>query len=62
MEVKEGVAHLSGTFASQEEKDAAIANFKECKRSKRCNGYGYYRLLLVETVSAVAPEVPTKSY
>ena len=24
VEVKEGVAHLSGTFASQEEKDAAI--------------------------------------
>lgn len=28
VEVKDGVAHLSGTYASQEEKDAAIASLK----------------------------------
>ena len=34
VEVKEGVAHLSGTFASQEEKDAAIAALKNVKGVK----------------------------
>ncbi len=34
VEVKEGVAHLGGTFASQAEKDAAIKSLKEIKGVK----------------------------
>ena len=34
IEVKEGVAHLGGTFATQAEKDAAIKSLKEIKGVK----------------------------
>ena len=62
MEVKEGVAHLSGTFASQEEKDAAIAALKNVKGVKDVMDMATVEAAasVVETVSAVAPEVQQK--
>ena len=62
VEVKEGVAHLSGTFASQEEKDAAIAALKNVKGVKDVMDMATVEAAasVVETVSAVAPEVQQK--
>ena len=62
VEVKDGTAHLSGTFASQEEKDAAIAALKNVKGVKDVMDMATVEAAasVVETVSAVAPEVQQK--
>ncbi len=53
VEVKEGVAHLSGTFATQEEKDAAIASIKAIE--------GVKEVMDMAKVEAPAPVVATTS-
>lgn len=53
VEVKEGVAHLGGTFATQEEKDAAIKSLKEIKGVKDVHD--------MATVEVVPPPVETAS-
>ena len=62
VEVKDGVAHLSGTFASQGDKDAAIAALKNVKGVKDVMDMATVEAAasVVETVSAVAPEVQQK--
>ncbi|MDF2932361.1 MAG: hypothetical protein K0R36_1692 [Chryseobacterium sp.] len=50
VEVKEGVAHLGGTFASQAEKDAAIKSLKEIKGVKDVHD--------MATIAEVAPPPP----
>lgn len=47
VEVKEGVAHLSGTFATQQDKDAAIASLKAIKGVKD-----------VHDMATIAPATP----
>ncbi|WP_144281211.1 BON domain-containing protein [Chryseobacterium echinoideorum] len=62
VEVKEGVAHLSGTFASQEEKDATIKSLKEIKGVKDVHDMATVEAapMPVETASAVDPMVQQK--
>ena len=62
VEVKDGVAHLSGTFASQGDKDAAIAALKNVKGVRDVMDMATVEAAasVVETVSAVAPEVQQK--
>lgn len=64
VEVKEGVAHLGGTFATQEEKDAAIKSLKEIKGVKDVHDMATVAPEItaapVETTSAVDPMVQQK--
>ena len=62
VEVKEGVAHLSGTFASQEEKDEAIAALKNVKGVKDVMDMASVTpaAAAVETASVVDPAVQQK--
>ncbi|MBO6184873.1 MAG: BON domain-containing protein [Chryseobacterium sp.] len=65
IEVKEGVAHLGGTFASQAEKDAAIKSLKEIKGVKDVHDMATVEMMPpppppVETASAVDPMVQQK--
>lgn len=53
VEVKEGVAHLGGTFASQAEKDAAIKSLKEIKGVKDVHD--------MATIAEVAPQAPVET-
>lgn len=53
VEVKEGVAHLGGTFASQAEKDAAIKSLKEIKGVKDVHD--------MATIAEVAPPPPVET-
>ncbi len=59
VEVKEGVAHLSGTFASQAEKDAMIAQLKSTEGIKDVMDMSTVAAP-VATVSAVDPAVQQK--
>ena len=65
VEVKEGVAHLGGTFASQAEKDAAIKSLKEIKGVKDVHDMAKVEEMApppppVETAMAVDPMVQQK--
>jgi len=65
VEIKEGVAHLGGTFASQAEKDAAIKSLKEIKGVKDVHDMAKVEEMAsppppVETTSAVDPMVQQK--
>ena len=65
VEVKEGVAHLGGTFASQAEKDAAIKSLKEIKGVKDLHDMATIAEVApppppVETTAAVDPMVQQK--
>lgn len=65
VEVKEGVAHLGGTFASQAEKDAAIKSLKEIKGVKDVHDMATIAEATpapapVETTTAVDPMVQQK--
>lgn len=65
VEVKEGVAHLGGTFASQAEKDAAIKSLKEIKGVKDVHDMATIAEVApppppVETTTAVDPMVQKK--
>jgi len=62
VEVKEGVAHLSGTFATPAEKDAAIASLKAIKGVKDVHDMATVAAppAPVETVAAVDPAVQKK--
>jgi hyperosmotically inducible periplasmic protein len=65
VEVKDGVAHLSGTFESQEAKDAMIKNLKAINGVKDVMDMATVASVPpppppVETTSAVAPEVQQK--
>lgn len=65
VEVKEGVAHLGGTFATQAEKDAAIKSLKEIKGVKDVHDMATIAEAAptpppVETTSAVDPMVQQK--
>ncbi|MCW3159827.1 BON domain-containing protein [Chryseobacterium oryctis] len=64
VEVKEGVAHLSGTFETQEAKDAMIAQLKAITGVKEVMDMATVApapvAAPVETQSAVAPEVQQK--
>jgi len=65
VEVKDGVAHLSGTFESQEAKDAMIKNLKAINGVKDVMDMATVASTPppptpVETTSAVAPEVQQK--
>ncbi|MBW7676677.1 BON domain-containing protein [Chryseobacterium chendengshani] len=65
VEVKEGVAHLGGTFASQAEKDAAIKSLKEIKGVKDVHDMATIAEatpdpMPVETTTAVDPMVQQK--
>lgn len=62
VEVKEGVAHLGGTFATQEEKDAAIKSLKEIKGVKDVHDMATVAppVAPVETNSAVDPMIQQK--
>ncbi|MCU7615035.1 BON domain-containing protein [Chryseobacterium sp. GMJ5] len=64
VEMKEGVAHLSGTFATQAEKDAAIKSLKEIKGVKDVMDMATVVPAPiespVETASAVDPMVQQK--
>jgi hyperosmotically inducible protein len=65
IEVKEGVAHLGGTFATQAEKDAAIRSLKEIKGVKDVHDMATVEVAPsppppVETASAVDPMVQQK--
>ncbi|WP_139422957.1 BON domain-containing protein [Chryseobacterium mulctrae] len=65
IEVKEGVAHLGGTFATQAEKDAAIKSLKEIKGVKDVHDMATVESVPpppppVETASAVDPMVQKK--
>jgi len=59
IEVKEGVAHLGGTFATQEEKDAAIKSLKEIKGVKDVHDMATVAPapVTVETASVVDPAI-----
>jgi len=62
VEVKEGVAHLGGTFASQEEKDAAIKALKEIKGVKDVHDMAKVEAATapIQTTSAVDPAIQQK--
>ncbi|KFF00402.1 transporter [Chryseobacterium formosense] len=64
VEIKEGVAHLGGTFATQAEKDAAIKSLKEIKGVKDVHDMATIEVAPtappVETTSAVDPAVQQK--
>lgn len=65
VEVKEGVAHLGGTFATQAEKDAAIKSLKEIKGVKDVHDMATIAEAAptpppVETTAAVDPMVQQK--
>lgn len=63
VEIKEGVAHLGGTFNSQEEKDAAIKSLKEIKGVKDVHDMATIAPPPpppVETASVVDPAVQQK--
>lgn len=65
VEVKDGVAHLGGTFATQAEKDAAIKSLKEIKGVKDVMDMATIApaapaVTPVETTSAVDPMVQQK--
>lgn len=62
VEIKDGVAHLSGTFASQEEKDAAIKSLKEIKGVKDVHDMAKVEAasMPVETASAADPMIQQK--
>jgi len=65
VEVKEGVAHLGGTFASQAEKDAAIKSLKEIKGVKDVHDMAKVEETApppppVETTAAADPMVQQK--
>jgi len=63
VEVKEGVAHLGGTFATQAEKDAAIKSLKEIKGVKDVHDMATVEVAPpppVATTSAVDPMVQQK--
>lgn len=62
VEVKEGVAHLSGTFATEAEKEAAISSLKAIKGVKDVHDMATVTPAAapVETVSAVDPAVQQK--
>lgn len=59
VEVKEGTAHLSGTFADQESKDAMIASLKAIPGVKDVMDMSTVEAP-IETVSAVDPAVQQK--
>lgn len=58
VEVKDGQAHLSGTFADQESKDAMIASLKAIPGIKEVHDMS--TVAVVETVSAVDPMIQQK--
>ncbi|KMQ67940.1 transporter [Chryseobacterium sp. FH2] len=62
VEVKDGVAHLSGTFETQQAKDAMIAQLKAITGVKEVMDMATVAPAAapVETQSAVAPEVQQK--
>lgn len=61
VEVKEGVAHLSGTFATQAEKDAMIASLKAIPGVKDVMDMSsVVPAAVVETASIVDPAVQQK--
>lgn len=60
VEVKEGVAHLSGTFATQAEKDAMIASLKAIPGVKDVMDMASVTPAAVETASVVDPAVQQK--
>lgn len=62
VEVKDGVAHLSGTFATQEEKDAAIASLKKVEGIKDVHDMATLAPVqdVVTTNSAVDPAIEQK--
>ncbi|MET3536329.1 BON domain-containing protein [Chryseobacterium limigenitum] len=65
VEVKDGVAHLSGTFADQASKDAMIAQLKAVKGVKEVMDMSTIAAAMpatpaVETTSAVDPAVQKK--
>ena len=60
VEVKEGVAHLSGTFATQAEKDAMIASLKAIPGVKDVMDMASVTPAVVETASVVDPAVQQK--
>ena len=62
VEIKDGVAHLSGTFATQQEKDAMIANLKAIKGIKDVHDMTQMAPVVapVETTTAVDPAVQQK--
>ena len=60
VEVKEGQAHLSGTFADQASKDAMIASLKAIPGIKDVHDMSTIEVPVVETVSAVDPAVQQK--
>jgi len=60
VEVKDGVAHLSGTFATEEEKNAAIASLKTIEGVKDVMDMATVAPPVVETTSAVDPAVQQK--
>lgn len=64
VEIKEGVAHLGGTFATQAEKDATIASLKAIKGVKDVHDMATVEVAPppppVENVSAVDPMVQQK--
>lgn len=62
VEVKEGVAHLSGTFATQQDKDAAIANLKAIKGVKDVHDMATVTPppAPVETAAVVDPAIQQK--
>ncbi|MGC4128479.1 MAG: BON domain-containing protein [Bergeyella sp.] len=59
VEVKDGEAHLSGTFATQADKDAAIASLKAIAGVKNVHDMATVAPA-VETVAAVDPAVQQK--
>lgn len=62
VEVKDGVAHLSGTFASQAEKDAAITSLKAVEGIKDVMDMSKIAdpVVAVQTTSAVDPAIQQK--
>ena len=60
VEIKDGVAHLSGTFATQEEKDAAIASLKAIEGVKDVHDMATVAPAPIETVAVVDPAVQQK--
>lgn len=62
VEVKDGEAHLSGTFATQAEKDNMIASLKAIEGIKNVHDMSTIAAVPapVETVSVVAPETLQK--
>lgn len=60
VEVKDGTAHLSGTFADEASKDAMITSLKAIPGIKDVMDMATIAPPVVETVSAVDPEVQQK--